>query len=84
MLGTPDSPTTVERLQAALRIAHRGRVRDLKIEWRAGGVELRGEAVSYYAIQLVLRDVLAAGVRRCRNRIRVPQPVTPPPTGDAR
>jgi hypothetical protein len=50
----------------------------------AGGVEISGEAVRYYAIQLVMRDVLAEGVRRCRNRIRVRPPVTYPTTGDAR
>jgi len=59
-------------------MTHQGRIRDLRVEPHAGGVEISGEAISDYAIQLVIRDVLATGVRRCRNRIRLRPTVTHP------
>lgn len=77
-----DCTAALERLQAALRAVHRGRVRDLRVERYAGGVEISGEAISYYSIQLVIRDVLAEGVRHCRNRIRV-RPSATHPSGNA-
>lgn len=82
MTLAPDQRVALARLEAALRVAHRGRVRDLMLELDADGLAVSGVAVSYYAIQLVLRDVLAEGVVRCRNRIRVRPPVSPPTPGD--
>jgi hypothetical protein len=79
----PDCRVALDHLQATLRAAHRGRVRHLRVERDGGGVAISGEAVSYYAIQLVLRDVLAVGVRHCRSRIRVRPSVPPPSTGEA-
>ena len=83
MTITPVCATALEHLQATLRTAHRGRVCGLRVEQHANGVEIGGEAISYYAIQLVIRDVLATGVRHCRNRIRVRPGVTHPTSGDA-
>lgn len=78
MTVAPDCATALEHLQISLRSAHQGRIRDLRVAPHAGGVEVSGEAVSYYAIQLVIRDVLATGVRRCRSRIRVRPTVSHP------
>ena len=83
MTITPGCVMPLEHLQAALRSAHARRVCGLRVEPHAGGVEISGEAVSYYAIQLVMRDVLAAGVRHCRNCIRVRPAVTHPTSGGA-
>lgn len=60
-----------DRLEHTLQAAHRNRVRHLTIDSWEDGVTLGGEAVSFYAIQLVIRDVLATGVPICRNHIRV-------------
>ena len=78
MTVAPDGATALQLLQATLRAVHSGRIRDLRVEKHASGVEVSGEAVSYYAIQLVIRDVLATGVRHCRTRIRARRPVAPP------
>lgn len=83
MTITPDCATALEQLQTSLRGVHRGLVRNLRLETRAGGVEISGEAISYYAIQLVIRDVLAAGVRRCRSHLRV-RPTVAHPTPPVR
>lgn len=61
----------LENLQRALRITHRNRVHHLTLTAREGAVHLGGEAIDFYTVQLVIRDVLAAGVRIVRNGIRV-------------
>ena len=61
----------VARLESSLRQRHR-QVRNLRIIPRSDGIELHGEATSFYAKQLVIRDVRASGGLRIRaNRIAV-------------
>ena len=67
----PDCVIELGRLESALRKQHRGRVNNLTLATCNGGVELDGEAVSYHAIQLVIRDVLSERLRIRRNRISV-------------
>lgn len=71
MTAAPDRTTDLEIVQLTLQAAHRNRIRDLTLTPWEDEVELGGEAVSFYAVQLVIRDVLAAGVRIRRNHIRV-------------
>lgn len=71
MMIAPDHDTRVEHLQRTLRAAHWGRIRNLSVTVNEDGVELAGEATCFYAVQLVIRDVLAAHVRIHRIQIRV-------------
>lgn len=71
MQVAPARPTLTTTLQTALQTAHRNRIRGLTLSEGEGGVELGGEASSYYGVQLLVRDVRAAGVGIRRNRIRV-------------
>jgi hypothetical protein len=71
MTAVPDRAADFQHLQRSLRAAHRYRVHDLTLVARADGVDLHGEANCFYTIQLVIRDVLIAGVRIRRNLIRV-------------
>jgi hypothetical protein len=50
------------QLECFIRTRSYGRVRDLRIELRGGGLILRGRACSYYAKQLAQQAVLEAGV----------------------
>jgi hypothetical protein len=54
--GSPD------RLASLVRRRSYGRVRNLRLELRAGGVVLRGQAQCYYVKQLAQQAVLEAGV----------------------
>lgn len=71
MTAAPDRPADVAHLQQTLQAAYRNRVHNLRVSAHEDGVELGGEATTYHAVQLVIRDVLVAGVRILRNRIRV-------------
>jgi hypothetical protein len=71
MTVTPNRAADFEHLRHTLPSAHRNRILDLRVSVHADGVELDGLATSYYAIQLVIRDVLAAGARIRTNHIRV-------------
>lgn len=51
----------VERLEAALERRLGGRVRDLRVLVRGGGLVLRGHAATYYAKQLAQEVVMEAG-----------------------
>lgn len=56
-VGYGDVPS-LERLEATLQAWLIGRVRNLRLCWRDGGLELRGETRSYYAKQLAQHAVM--------------------------
>jgi hypothetical protein len=50
----------VEQLEARVQSRLLGRVRDLRLLWRGGGLVLQGHAPTYYAKQLAQHAVLEA------------------------
>jgi hypothetical protein len=61
------------RLESFIRQRSFGRVRDLSLEVRDGGLVLRGRAPSYYTKQLAQQAVLEAGsLPLLANEIEVP------------
>ena len=53
-------PSEVEQLEARVQSRLMGRVRDLRLLWRGGGLVLQGDAPTYYAKQLAQHAVLEA------------------------
>jgi len=69
MTGTIKAPLdTLRELETELRICHRVGILKLRLVPDEDGVVIEGEAASYYAQQLVIRDVMAAGLRISRTR----------------
>lgn len=56
--GAEDDGPSLDRLEALLQSWLMGRVRNLRLFWRDGGLELHGEAHSYYAKQLAQHAVM--------------------------
>jgi len=54
-------PCDPHRLELLIRTRSYGRVRDLRLELRGGGLILHGRTGSYYAKQLAQQAVLEAG-----------------------
>jgi hypothetical protein len=50
----------VEHLEARVQSRLTGRVRDLRLLWRGGGLVLQGHAPTWYAKQLAQHEVLEA------------------------
>ena len=58
-VGLP-RPPEVEHLEARVQSRLTGRVRDLRLLWRGGGLVLQGHAPTWYAKQLAQHEVLEA------------------------
>jgi hypothetical protein len=71
MTASEECTTDFEIIQMTLQATHRKRIRNLTLTPCDGEVDLSGEAISFYALQLLIRDVLATGLRIHRNDIRV-------------
>jgi len=50
----------LDQLEAHVQCRVAGHVRDLRLEWRQGGIVLRGHSLTYYAKQLAQHAVMAA------------------------
>jgi hypothetical protein len=72
MTTTEPVRNEVSNLEAELARRFRGQVQGLRLSMREESLVLDGVAVSFHAVQLVLRDALASRVAaRIRNQITV-------------
>jgi hypothetical protein len=61
LAGPPDvlpGAAEIGQLEARVQARLMGRVRDLRLSWREGGLVLQGQAPTYYAKQLAQHAVL--------------------------